>query len=115
MTRVRPIATLKLEQAEMLEALTTPPAEVVTAAPSTFERPAGMVGRVAQVVTEDESLGPHLAVVLQRFTGTPPAPEDATAELQVYYPWPGRSVGDYSENELVVLIQPAGARLACKG
>lgn len=115
MTRVRPIATLKLEQAEMLETLTAPPAEIAAAAPTTAERTAGMVGRVAEVVTEDETLGPHLAVVLQRFTGTPPTPEDATSETQAYYPWPGRAVGDYAEDEQVVLIQAAGARLACKG
>ena len=73
-----------------------------------------LLGRVSQVVSSDPELGPHLLVILQKFTGTPPSPSDATTMTQVYYPTPGREVSDYSVNEYVRLLSARGAALAGK-
>jgi len=72
-------------------------------------------GRVTQVVGSDPTYGPHLVAALQRFSGTPPSPADASGAAAIRcYPTPGRSVGQYAVNEMVRLCAAAGAMLAEK-
>lgn len=75
---------------------------------ATLPRPGGTTtvtayARVAQIVTSDPTYGPHLRVVRQQFTGTPPAATDATTEATRCYPTPNHAVTDYGVDEIIRL------------
>lgn len=65
-------------------------------------------GRVVEIVADGEDLGPHLVVMRQTWTGTPPVPADAIAPSLRCYPSPNRTVCDFEANQVVrICIMPA--------
>ncbi len=86
------------------------PSETRAASSSTFTGCA--YGRVTEVVTSDENLGPHLLVMRQAWTGTPPVPSDAGLAALVAYPLPGHAVTEFQVDQLVRLDFLPGATLA---
>lgn len=114
--QVRTLGQLKATQSRMLE-LYKQDRSAANAAPSDEPVAAAFesaVGRIDDIVTADETLGPHMKVALQQFAGSPPSPADASGATQVYYPVPGRSVGDFAIDEYVKLLVASGVRLAAK-
>lgn len=112
--KVRSPSQLRQDQARLrLDAASPVSVETIEVALRS-EQPKQLLGRVSQVVTTDAVRGPHLRVVAQVHTGTPPKPTDASAHDTVRYPPPGRSVTDYAVGEYVWLIDVKGARLAAK-
>lgn len=112
---LRSIDRLQQDQAKVLASYRDAAAgsDVVAALP----RPGGVTAvtvyaRVAQVVTSDATHGPHLLVVRQGWTGTPPAPNDASSEVTRCYPTPNHVVTDYAENEVVRLAVAHSGLLA---
>ncbi len=75
-------------------------------------RPALQWGRITQVVTSDETYGPHLMAQGYVFAGTPPSPASASAAPLRCYPAPGKAVGDYAVDDYVSLTPTAGAVIA---
>lgn len=69
-------------------------------------------GRVSVVVTSDATHGPHLEVVKQVWTGSPPTPSDVTDSLLRCYPAPGTVVSDYLVNDYVRVTPTHGAMIA---
>jgi len=68
-------------------------------------------GRVAQVVTSDETYGPHVWVVRQVWSGTPPVPTDAVLDQSRGYPLPGVDVTSFTTDQLVRMNYVSGAIL----
>ena len=68
-------------------------------------------GRVTGIVPSDDTYGPHVLVVRQGWSGTPPVATDAAAAPARCYPLPGRMVGDFSVGDLVRMNHVAGAVL----
>jgi hypothetical protein len=80
-------------------------------------RPGGVTAvtvyaRVSQVVASDATYGPHLLVVRQGWTGTPPAPSDAATDETRCYPTPNHVVADYEVDEIVRLVVAHSCLLA---
>jgi len=80
-------------------------------------RPGGSIalavyGRVASVVTSDPDYGPHLMVVRQTWSGTPPTVSDASGAQVRCYPTPNHTVSDYSVNDYVRIEAAHGAMVA---
>ena len=76
--------------------------------------PGEIVGRVSAVVSTDPVLGPHMLIIKQRFSGTPPQPSDTNSSTRVLYPTPSRTVNDYAVNEYVRVVRTDGANFAAK-
>jgi len=72
----------------------------------------GVYGRVDSVVSSDPDYGPHLVVVRQEWSGTPPTVSDSSALSVRCYPTPNRVVGDYSVDDYVRIIAARGAMVA---
>ncbi|MBI4580366.1 MAG: hypothetical protein HY718_11730 [Planctomycetes bacterium] len=68
-------------------------------------------GRVVEVVESDEDYGPHLLVMRQAWSGTPPVPTDAGPAALRCYPLPNRAVSDFNLDELVRFNVVPGAIL----
>lgn len=103
---LRTLDRLQQDQAAILAAYRDDTAGRDTVA--TLPRPGGTTAvtayaRVSQIVAEDATYGPHLLVVRQQFTGTPPMPSDATTEETRCYPTPNHTVTDYEVGEIVRL------------
>lgn len=84
---------------------------------ASLPRPGGVTAvtvyaRVAQIVASDATYGPHLLVVRQAWSGTPPVPSDAVEETTRCYPTPNHAVADYVEDEIVRLVVAHSAWLA---
>ena len=69
-------------------------------------------GRVSAVVASDPTYGPHLMVVRQVWTGTPPTVADAEGEPIRCYPTPNLAVADYAVGDYVRIAAARGARVA---
>jgi hypothetical protein len=114
---VRPIAQLRREQQEMLDALREMETEASTATIETSPEsgePTYRLARVTQVVTSDPTYGPHLLVVPQILSGTPPTPSDRDVSAGRAYPTPNRSVSDYSADEYVAVWKIDAVWLAAR-
>jgi hypothetical protein len=114
---VRPIQQLRREQQEMLDALREMEAEASTATvetPAESGEPIYRLARVTQVVTSDPTYGPHVRVVPQILSGTPPAPSDRDVSAGRAYPTPNRSVNDYSVDEYVAVWKIDAVWLAAR-
>ncbi len=70
--------------------------------------------RVSSVVSVDATYGPHLLVVIQKWSGTPPTISDSSAAAVRCYPTPNHVVADYSVDETVRLSAAHGAMVAEK-
>jgi len=68
--------------------------------------------RVSAVVASDPIYGPHLVVVRQRWTGTPPVLTAAGAPEARCYPAPDHTVADYTAGEAVRLVVAHRAMIA---
>ena len=117
---IRSIERLRRVQAEMLKEFQAS-AESGSAGPVVRSGAGGEseglvlhLGRVSQVVTSDGTYGPHLMVVPQRVSGTPPTPSDTSVPAQRAYATPNNSVSSYSVNDYVVVWIIRGARLAVR-
>ncbi|HSW44030.1 MAG TPA: hypothetical protein VLM89_00485 [Phycisphaerae bacterium] len=69
-------------------------------------------GRVSGVAESDPTYGPHLEVVRQVWSGTPPQVSDAESEVMWCYPTPNRSVSDYAVGDYVRIVAARGAMVA---
>ena len=111
---IRSIEQLKRDQAGLLaeyrDRLGAGPSG--GAAAMTVSRPALQWGRVTQVVTSDETYGPHLMVQGYLYTGSPPALTQAAAAALRCYPAPGKTVSDYAVNDYVRLTPTGVAAIA---
>ena len=76
--------------------------------------PLSVFARVSSIVTSDPTYGDYLMVVIQKWTGTPPAVSDSTAAAIRCYPTPNHTVADYTEDEIVLLLTAHGAMVAGK-
>ena len=113
---IRSTGTLRQVQEEILDAyraqLSAIPEPPAVEAP--VEPPARHLARVSAVVTSDATYGPHLMVVPQSLSGSPPTPSDSAIPAQRAYPTPNHSVSDYSVNDYVAVWAVRGARLAVR-
>lgn len=112
---LRTLDRLQQDQAALVAAYRTDTAARDTIA--ALPRPGGTTAvtayaRVSHIVTSDPTYGPHLRVVRQKFTGTPPSPTDATTEATRCYPTPNHTVSDFEVGELVRLIVAHSCLLA---
>jgi len=107
---------LRRDQAGILEAYRARRAEtdVVEASGGDGGVVAGTIGKVTSVVTSDPTLGAHLVVQPQVFSGAPATASDASRPVVITYPTPNHVVGDYSVDECVRLLTVRGAVLAGK-
>lgn len=114
---VRTLGQLRRVQSELLRdykqrrSASSQPAAIASE-DSAAVRARASIGRVDEVVTSDAKLGAHLKVRLQRFSGSPPVADNAAFSPQVFYPAPGRDVGDYAMGEFVLLHHLGGVRFA---
>ena len=69
-------------------------------------------GRVSSVVSSDPDYGPHLVVVRQKWSGTPPTVSDESSPEVRCYPTPNHTVSDYSVNDYVRIEAAHGAMVA---
>lgn len=109
---IRTPENLRRDQAEILSSYRQQIASQGTAA--VLPQPGGIVtpdvyGRVDTVVTSDPDYGPHLVVVRQEWSGTPPTVSDSSAPSVRCYPTPNNVVTDYSVNDYVRIIAARGA------
>jgi hypothetical protein len=114
---IRPLDKLRRDQAAILDSFREESAARGSVA--VLPRPGGALnlavyGRISDVVTSDATYGPHLVVVRQRWSGTPPTPGDVAESSVRCYPSPGRAVGDYAEDEYVRILAAHGAMVAEK-
>ena len=111
---VRTIDDLRRDQAELLGAYRDQlgGAGAGGAASRALPRAALQWGRVTQVVTSDETYGPHLVVQGYTYTGSPPVASASAAATLRCYPAPGKAISDYTVNDYVRLTPTAGAVIA---
>jgi len=112
---VRPLDVLRRDQAEVLEECRRGQRRGESVA--VLPRPGGVVspvvyGRVTAVVTSDPTYGPHLVVVRQRWTGTPPSCSDMAGVTVRCYPSPNRSVSDDAVDDYLRVVAARGAMIA---
>ncbi len=69
-------------------------------------------GRVSEVVATDPAYGPHLRVVRQVWSGTPPQISDGEAAPIRCYPSPNRTVSYYAVGDYVRIAAMRGAMVA---
>ena len=109
--------TLRRDQAAILSAYRDE--QVARESVAILPRPGTMTasalyGRVSSVVTSDPTYGPHLVVVRQDWSGTPPTVSDASGATVRCYPTPNHTVSSYSVNETIRITAARGAMLAEK-
>ncbi len=111
---LRSIEELRRDQAALLAAYRDRLGQSVSVGVSgpASSRPMLQWGRVTQVVSSDETYGPHLIVQAQTYTGSPPALADASAAPIRCYPAPGKVVAGYAVDDPVRLTTTAGAMIA---
>ena len=114
---IRSMETLRRDQSAILSAYRDE--QVVRDSVAILPRPGTMTasvlyGRVNSIVTSDPTYGPHLIVVRQDWSGTPPTVSDATGATVRCYPTPNNTVSSYSVNEYVRITAARGAMLAEK-
>ncbi len=112
---IRSVETLRRDQAEIMSSFREESAARGSVA--VLPRPGGSIalavyGRVASVVTSDPDYGPHLMVVRQTWSGTPPTVSDASGAQVRCYPTPNHTVSDYSVNDYVRIEAAHGAMVA---
>ncbi|HNO78582.1 MAG TPA: hypothetical protein PKN33_11030 [Phycisphaerae bacterium] len=112
--QVRRLSELKRTQAQMLVDMRA--GQAVGALTADVDEPvagSGLVlGRVEAVVASDEALGAHLVVAKLKASGTPATFVDDTVASRVYYPAPGKVVGDYAVDDFVLCCLIDGVRIA---
>ena len=112
---IRGLETLRRDQGEILSSWRAESADGGEVA--LLPRPGGgtapvVYGRVSSVVTSDGTYGPHLMVVRQQWSGTPPTVSDASTPAVRCYPTPNHTVSDYSVNDYVRIVAAHGAMVA---
>jgi hypothetical protein len=112
---IRTAETLRRDQAEILSSYRQDMAHQGSVA--VLPRPGGttapgVYGRVSSVVGSDPTYGPHLVVVRQEWSGTPPTVSDSSAPTVRCYPTPNRVVNDYSVDDYVRIVAARGAMVA---
>ena len=112
---IRSTETLRRDQAEIMSSFRqeTSRSGSVAALP----RPGSglslvVFGRVSAVVTSDPVYGPHLMVVRQQWSGTPPTVSDSLVPAVRCYPTPNHAVTDYAVNDYVRIAASHGALVA---
>ncbi len=111
----RSAESLRRDQAEVLTGYRGERARAREVA--VLPRPGGAMaavayGRVSAVVASDPTYGPHLVVVRQVFSGTPPTASDGESEPMRCYPTPNRTVADYAVGDKVRIAAARGAMVA---
>jgi hypothetical protein len=111
---MRTLAQLRRDQSELREALAAESRTDAIAAEPSPESPgsATWLVRVAEIVTDDPTLGAHLKVVRQKLSGTPPVATDADAFERVAYPRTGQDVAAFAVGEFVWLHRVSGMLIA---
>ncbi len=112
---IRSIEQLQRDQAAILASYRDDPAnrETIVSLP----RPGGVTAiavyaRVSAVIASDPTYGPHLMVVRQKWTGTPPMLVDAPVPESRCYPSPNHAVTAYTVGQVVRLVAAHGAMIA---
>ncbi len=112
---IRSLEQLRQDQAAIFDAYRRERAagDAVAALPRPgTASPIGVFGRVDEVITSDATYGPHLLVVRQVWSDTPPEPSDGSSPAVRCYPTPNNTVTDYSVDDYVRITPTHGAMLA---
>ncbi len=112
---IRSLETLRRDQTEILSSWRAE--ERIQSEVAQLPRPGGVIapaiyGRVSSVVTSDPTYGPHLMVMRQQWSGTPPTVSDASTPEVRCYPAPNHTVSDYAVNDYVRITAAHGAMVA---
>ncbi len=112
---IRSMETLRRDQAEIISAFRRESAARGSVA--VLPRPGvplalAVYGRVASLVSSDQTYGPHLMVARQTWSGTPPTVLDAPDAQVRCYPTPNHTVSDYNVDDYVRIVAAHGAMVA---